>query len=94
MQQRKTGTGRARAPLSEILPAARVARFVRMTQKNDGASCASDRANLPASPSHAGTATIVEVEPRSGRAQTKYTSSKPPLTRWHCAGSVLDELPH
>jgi hypothetical protein len=32
-QQRKTGTGGARAPLSEILPAARVARFVRMTQK-------------------------------------------------------------
>jgi hypothetical protein len=27
MQQRKTGTGGARAPLSEILPYARVARF-------------------------------------------------------------------
>jgi hypothetical protein len=31
-QQRKTGTGGAYAPLSEILPAARVARFIRMTE--------------------------------------------------------------
>src|SRR5271156_5293145 len=33
MQELRTGTGGACAPLSEILPAARVARFVRMTQK-------------------------------------------------------------
>jgi hypothetical protein len=33
MQRRKTGTGGAYAPLSEILPSARVARFVRMTEK-------------------------------------------------------------
>jgi hypothetical protein len=32
-QQLKTGTGGACAPLSEILPAARVARFVRMTKE-------------------------------------------------------------
>jgi hypothetical protein len=32
MQQFKTGTGFATAKLSEILPAARVARFVRMTK--------------------------------------------------------------
>jgi hypothetical protein len=32
MQQLETGTGGACAPLSEILPAARVARFVRMTE--------------------------------------------------------------
>jgi hypothetical protein len=32
-QQLKTGTGGACAPLSEILPSARDARFVRMTQK-------------------------------------------------------------
>src|SRR5271163_4084820 len=32
-QQPKTGTGGACAPLSEILPSARVARFVRMTQE-------------------------------------------------------------
>src|SRR5260221_8462644 len=31
-QQLRTGTGGAYAPLSEILPAARVARFVRMTE--------------------------------------------------------------
>jgi hypothetical protein len=31
----KTGTGFARAKLSEILPAARVARFVRMTRAAD-----------------------------------------------------------
>jgi hypothetical protein len=31
-QQSETGTGGAYAPLSEILPAARVARFVRMTK--------------------------------------------------------------
>src|SRR5580658_8143661 len=33
MQQPRTGTGGACAPLSEILPFARVARFVRMTEK-------------------------------------------------------------
>jgi hypothetical protein len=33
----ETGTGFAYAKLSEILPAARVARFVRMTQKRKGA---------------------------------------------------------
>jgi hypothetical protein len=38
MQQRKTGTGGAYAPLSEILPAARVARYVRMTT---GCACGS-----------------------------------------------------
>ncbi|HKN12111.1 MAG TPA: hypothetical protein VJX68_02860 [Candidatus Binatus sp.] len=30
----RTGTGGACAPLSEILPAARVARYVRMTQES------------------------------------------------------------
>jgi hypothetical protein len=33
----ETGTGGAYAPLSEILPAARVARFVRMTDEPHGA---------------------------------------------------------
>src|SRR5271163_4351792 len=33
MQQPRTGTGGACAPLSEILPSARVARFVRMTEE-------------------------------------------------------------
>jgi hypothetical protein len=33
MQQLETGTGGACTPLSEILPSARVARFVRMTPK-------------------------------------------------------------
>ena len=33
MQQRRTGTGGACAPLSEILPPARVARFVGMTEE-------------------------------------------------------------
>jgi hypothetical protein len=33
MQQLETGTGGAYAPLSEILPSARGARFVRMTNK-------------------------------------------------------------
>jgi hypothetical protein len=36
MQRLRTGTGGACAPLSEILPAARVAHFVRMTQKTEG----------------------------------------------------------
>jgi len=38
--ERRTGTGGAYAPLSEILPSARAARFVRMTQKGDGAGVA------------------------------------------------------
>ena len=33
MQEPETGTGFAGAKLSEILPSARVARFVRMTEK-------------------------------------------------------------
>jgi hypothetical protein len=41
----KTGTGFACAKLSEILPSARVARFVRMTQKNEGAGVANDPRN-------------------------------------------------
>jgi hypothetical protein len=40
----ETGTGFAFAKLSEILPAARVARFVRMTQKSDAAGGATMRA--------------------------------------------------
>jgi hypothetical protein len=45
-QQLKTGTGGARAPLSEILPSARGARFVRMTKK----SVANDASNLTPDP--------------------------------------------
>src|SRR6202790_3327302 len=50
----RTGTGGAHAPLSEVLPSARVARFVGMTQKNDGAGIANDPCNLTPNPSHSG----------------------------------------
>jgi hypothetical protein len=42
MQERKTGTGGAYSPLSEILRYARVARFNQDDEKNDGAGVAAD----------------------------------------------------
>jgi hypothetical protein len=42
----ETGTGGACAPLSEILPAARVARFVRMTSDVGGADVPSNNYSI------------------------------------------------
>jgi hypothetical protein len=46
----KTGTGFAPAKLSEILPAGRVALFVRMTENNHGAGVADDAGDLTPNP--------------------------------------------